>query len=332
MTDQSAEMPVKIRIGAVVIGRNEGKRLVRCLASVANAAERIVYVDSGSTDGSISAARATGAEVVALDLTKPFTAARARNTGFAALMAGQASTYVQFIDGDCMLQPGWIATALRFLDANPKVAVACGRTREQFPEASVYNRLCDWEWDTPVGKSRACGGIALMRSAALEEVGGFNSTLIAGEEPELCLRLRQKGWEVWRLEAEMTLHDAAMTRFSQWWKRCRRAGHAYAEGMALHGAAPERHGVVGTMRAIAWGLALPIATLALAMLTHWAWLLPLAYPAQVIRQASRGDPRQRATWERAFFTTLGKFPETIGIFEYWLGRLFFRPVGLIEYK
>lgn len=325
-------MPGKIRVGAVVIGRNEGERLVRCLASVADAAERIVYVDSGSNDGSLAAARAAGAEVVELDLTKPFTAARARNAGFAALMAGQAPAYVQFIDGDCVLQPGWIATARTFLEANPKAAIACGRRREQFPEASVYNRLCDWEWDTPVGKVKACGGDALMRASGLEEVGGFKSTLIAGEEPELCLRLRQKGWEVWRLDEDMTLHDAAMTKFGQWWKRCRRSGHAYAEGMALHGAGPERHGVAGTIRALAWGLALPAATLALAMLTPWAWLILLAYPAQIVRLAFRGDLSQRIAWERAIFLTLGKFPEAFGIVEHWLGRAVRRPAQLIEYK
>jgi GT2 family glycosyltransferase len=328
----AGSMPDKIRVGAVVIGRNEGERLVRCLASVADVVEHIVYVDSGSTDGSLAAARAAGAEVVELEPTKPFTAARARNAGLAALMAGQAPAYVQFIDGDCVLQPEWIATARKFHEASPKAAVACGRRREQFPEASVYNRLCDWEWDTPVGKAQACGGDALMRTAALKEVGGFNSTLIAGEEPELCLRLRQKGWEVWRLDADMTLHDAAMTKFGQWWKRCRRGGHAYAEGMALHGGAPERHGVTGTIRALAWGLALPVATLALAILTSWAWLLVLAYPAQIVRLAFRGDPRSRVAWERAIFVTLGKFPEMVGVTGYWLGRLILRPVRLIEYK
>jgi GT2 family glycosyltransferase len=328
----AGSMPDKICVGAVVIGRNEGERLVRCLASVAHVVERTVYVDSGSTDDSLKVARTAGAKVVELDLTKPFTAARARNAGFAALSEREIPAYVQFIDGDCVLQPEWIATARTFLEASPRAAVACGRRRELFPEASVYNRLCDWEWDTPVGKVQSCGGDAMVRSSAFAETSGFNPTLIAGEEPEFCLRLRQKGWEVWRLDAEMALHDAAMTRFGQWWKRCRRGGHAYAEGMALHGAAPERHSVAGTVRALAWGLALPAATLALALLSHWAWLLLLAYPAQVIRLASRGDPHQRATWERAFFTTLGKFPETAGIFEYWLGRLFFRPVGLIEYK
>lgn len=319
------------RLGAVLIGRNEGARLVRCLASVQGAADRVVYVDSGSTDDSVAAAKAAGAEVVMLDTAQPFTAARARNAGLDLLRQGALPDYVQFVDGDCELQPGWIATALAFLETHPKAAVACGRRRERFPEASVYNRLCDREWDTPLGLTKACGGDALMRRTALDEVGGYNPTLIAGEEPELCIRLRAKGWEVWRLDHEMTLHDAAMIRFSQWWKRARRGGHAYAEGVALHGARPERHSVAGLRRAVVWGLVLPLVTAGGVLVTPWSLLLVLAWPAQVARLAAR-EQFSRLGWERAFFLTLGKFPEAFGVLEYIWRRLMKRPSGLIEYK
>ncbi len=320
-------------IGIVLIGRNEGARLVGALAAIPAGITRRVYVDSGSTDGSIAAARAAGAEVVALDLGRPFTAARARNEGFAALTAAGPVDHVQFIDGDCTLAPGWIETATAFLEAHPRAAVACGRRRERAPEASVYNRLCDAEWNTPIGRAQACGGDALMRAAAFAAVGGFNPALIAGEEPELCLRLRAAGWEVWRLDAEMTLHDAAMTRFSQWWRRARRAGHAYAEGAALHGATPERHGVAETRRALLWGAGLPAVALAGALLVSpWMLLLLLAWPAQMVRLALREGAGRRTNWERAIFLTLGKLPEALGVLEYRARRLFRRPAGLIEYK
>ena len=323
--------PAPAPAAAIVIGRNEGARLIRCLASVADAG-RIVYVDSGSTDGSLAAARDAGAEVVELDLSKPFTAARARNAGIEALRQGRRPDYIQFVDGDCELQPGWIATARAFLEASPQAAVACGRRRERFPETSVYNRLCDREWDTPVGRALACGGDALMRTAALDQVGGYDPRLIAGEEPELCVRLRAKGWEVWRLDAEMTLHDAAMTRFSQWWKRARRGGYAYAEGMAMHGRPPERHGVAAVRRVLFWGLVLPLLVLFGALFASpWALVLLLAYPAQVIRLARRAGGR-RGDREEALFLTLGKFPEMLGVVEYWGRRLAGRPAGLIEYK
>ncbi|SDX92011.1 Glycosyltransferase, GT2 family [Albimonas donghaensis] len=321
------------RIAAVAIGRNEGARLLACLDALQGQAGRIVYVDSGSTDGSVEAARARGAEVVSLDMTLPFTAARARNAGIARLTeTGPRPELVQFVDGDCILDPGWIPAALACLDAHPSVAVACGRRRERFPEASVYNRLCDREWNTPVGPARACGGDALMRLDAIEAAGLYNPTLIAGEEPELCVRLRAQGWEIRRLDAEMTLHDADMHRFGQWWTRMRRSGHAWAEGAAMHGAAPERHCIPGLIRALTWGAALPALILAAAILIHPAALLLAGiYPLQVLRLARRGG-FGRDAWETALFMTLGKFPETQGALGYALGRLRRRPARLIEYK
>ena len=318
--------PLPGRLGAVIIGRNEGARLVACLASFPDWVRPLVYVDSGSTDGSVAAARAAGAEVVALDMAQPFTAARARNAGFQRLRELASPDFVQFVDGDCRVQPGWLDAAADFLAARPGVAVVCGRRREVRPEASVWNRLCDAEWDTPVGKAKACGGDALMRVAAVAGVSGFDPSLIAGEEPELCVRLRQAGWEVWRIDHEMTLHDAAMTRFGQWWKRTRRGGHAFAEGAALHGAPPERHWVAETRRALLWGIALPLVTLLGLLVTPWAALLLLAYPLQILRLSRRWG------WERAVFTVLAKLPEAQGVLEYHLNRLRNRKAGLIEYK
>lgn len=321
------------RVGVVLIGRNEGVRLINCLNSIPKTVEHVVYVDSGSTDGSIAAAQAAGAQVIELDLNQPFTAARARNAGFSALRAQGGIDYVQFVDGDCTLHPGWIEAATAFMADHPKAVVACGRRREMFPEASVYNRLCDWEWDTPLGQAKSCGGDALMRVDALAAVEGFNPTLIAGEEPELCVRLRRQGGEIWRIDHEMTGHDAAMTRFEQWWKRMRRGGHAAAEGAAIHGAAPELHGIAARRRALLWGIALPSLILLVALLaTPWALWLLLIYPAQVLRLAQRGRVTSCASWERAFFLTLGKFPEALGVLEYQMRRFTDRPARLIEYK
>jgi len=322
-------------IGLVAIGRNEGQRLIDCLEAIAASEvvpERVVYVDSGSTDGSVAEARARGAEVVELDTARPFTAARARNAGLAALRAGERPALVQFVDGDCAVRPDWIGTARDFLRDNPKAAVVCGRRRERFPEASVYNRLADTEWDTPVGRAKACGGDAMMRMDALETVGDYDPTLIAGEEPELCVRLRGQGWEVWRIDAEMVLHDAAMTRFSQFWKRMRRGGHAYAEGAAMHGTPPERHGMRGRNSALLWAVAIPaLILLTVSIFGPWALLGVVVYPLQIARIARKGGG-DRAAWERATFLLIGKFAEARGVVEYHLNALGGRRARLIEYK
>jgi len=318
----------------VVIGRNEGERLRVCLRALQPLEALVVYVDSGSTDGSPAAAEALGARTVLLDMSIPFTAARARNAGYAAVKAAQPGVrYVHFVDADSELLPGWIDAARRFLESRPDVAVVCGRLRERFPAASVYNLLCDMEWDTPVGEAKACGGIALVRAEAFEKSGGFRESLIAGEEPELCVRLRAAGWKIYRLDEEMGFHDAAMYRFSQWWKRSMRAGYAFAEGAALHGRPPERHWVRESRRAWLWGAVLPAGALSISM-AAWPWgLLAWAvFPLYAARITLRTRGRLPQRMVRAGFLLLGKFPEAIGQMMYLLRRGARKDHGLIEYK
>lgn len=317
------------QVGAVVIGRNEGERLKRCLASLAAASAHIVYVDSGSSDGSVDHARMTGVDVVELDLSIPFTAARARNEGFARLLSLHPDIpYVQFVDGDCEVMPDWMGTAKDFLDRHPRCAVVCGRRRERHPQASLYNGLCDREWDTPVGQTASCGGDAMMRCDALREVGGYRADLIAGEEPELCLRLRRMGWTIWRIDAEMTLHDAAMHRFGQWWTRSVRSGHAYGEGAWLHGRSPDRHWVKENIRALAWAVGIPAAAVLLSfLLGPWAWLLLTLYPMQVARLWLRSG-----SLAQALLSVLSRFAEMAGIWRFHIGRWRGRAGSLIEYK
>ena len=325
------------RVGLVVIGRNEGDRLRQCLHSVTGKVARIVYVDSGSTDGSIELARSLGVDVVELDLSTPFTAARARNAGFDHLLSVEPQLdFVQFVDGDCEIVEGWIDRAEKALVANPNIAVVCGRRRERFPEQTIYNQLCDIEWNTPVGETKACGGDSMMRVKAFQQVGGFNPTLIAGEEPELCVRLRQNEWKIFRLDAEMTLHDAQMTRWGQWWKRATRAGHAYAEGSWLHGGEPERHWVKETRSIWLWGLFIPLLALGTAWLTHGlSLLLLLVYPLQFIRtflSLRRQNLSSKNAALYALSCTVGKFAQVEGALSFLRTRLKGSQSTLIEYK
>ena len=334
----SASEAAGASVGVVAIGRNEGDRLRLCLGSVRGWARPLIYVDSGSTDGSTELARQLGAEVVELDLSAPFTAARARNAGLDRLRELAPETeFVQFVDGDCEVVEGWFESALGAMRARPDAAVVCGRRRERYPEASVYNRLADLEWDTPVGEAKACGGDALMRMEALGEVGGYDASLIAGEEPELCVRLRARGWKVLRIDAEMTRHDLGMTRFGQWWRRAVRGGHAYAEGAARHGAPPERHWVRETRSNWFWGLAVPAGALALAWPTRGVSLLGwlAGYGLVAWRAARAGRARGWPAGDArlyGLFCALAKVPMALGQARYVVGCLLGRRQGLIEYK
>lgn len=324
-------------IGIVAIGRNEGERLKRCIRSLPRGLAAVVYVDSGSTDGSVEFARGAGAEVVSLDMSIPFSAARARNAGWQRLIELQPTlAYVQFIDGDCELVDGWLHPALDVLERDAKVTVVCGRRRELSPDGSVFNRLCDMEWDTPVGEAEACGGDALFRMSALRAAGGYNPTVIAGEEPELCLRLRRAGHRILRIDQEMTRHDAAMSRLSQWWLRNVRAGHAYAEGHHRYGDGPEHFNRKQLASNLVWGLALPTMSLGLALPTLGGSLSLLGLYAVLYKRAladriARGDaPNDAALYAK--YVVLGKLPQARGALQFHARRLLRVPSTLIEYK
>lgn len=321
-------------IGIVIIGRNEGDRLKACFESITNIDCNKIYVDSGSTDDSIAVAKAFAIETVELDPSRPFSAARARNEGVERLLKiAPNTTYVQFVDGDCSLASEWLNKAFGFLEEHKDVAVVSGRLREQFPERSIYNRLCDIEWDTPVGETKACGGIAMMRVSAFKEEQGFRTDLIAGEEPELCVRYRNKGWKIWRLNEEMALHDAAIVQFKQWWKRTQRSGYAFAEGAYLHSSLPERHWVKESISAWFWAGIIPAMVLIAAIFNGAAaGIIMLIYPIQITRLALRGKYEPKINWLRACFLVLGKFPELQGQLKFFWRLLMNSKSKLIEYK
>lgn len=221
-------------ISVVVIGRDEGQRLVRCLESLKQLAGvrdgikgdgiEIVYVDSASKDGSPERAAAYGARVIVLRAERP-SAALGRNAGWQAARG----EYILFLDGDTVLHPDFVRAARAEMENDASVAAVWGHRREMHPEHSIYNRILDLDWVYAPGVVEFCGGDVLMRRAVLEQMGGYDGELIAGEEPELCRRMRAAGYKILHIDKPMTGHDLQMTRWAQYWKRATRAGHAFAE-------------------------------------------------------------------------------------------------------
>ncbi len=324
-------------VGVVIIGRNEGERLKRCFASINKHVNQVVYVDSGSTDDSVSYAKSIGIIVLNLDMSKPFTAARARNAGFNKLEEIISDIkYVQFVDGDCEISEGWLTTAEEYLRNNKTYAITCGRLREKYPDRSVYNRLCDIEWNGPIGEISECGGIFMIRQSAYKEVKGMNPAIIAGEEPELCLRLRMKNWKISRLDHDMGWHDANMTKFSQWWKRSVRTGYAYALGKSLHGKTEYRHYVQQTKSIILWSVIIPIFIIGIAIVTKFLGLILLGiYPLMFLRVYLKLRKGNKTHSDALIFSTnciIAKFPQMIGFLKYKKHILFSQQSKIIEYK
>jgi GT2 family glycosyltransferase len=272
-----------------------------------------------------------------LDDATPFSAARARNEGIHWLLEQHPELeYVQFVDGDSELNPAWIDTALQALGESPDLSIVCGRVRERFPDASIYNTLCDIEWDTPVGDVASCGGIFLVRAVAFSELGGFDPQIIAGEEPELCLRMRRHGWRIRKIAADMAQHDAAMHDFREWWSRAVRAGHAYAQGVALHGRSSNRFCVRENCSIAFWAAVIPLIAVALSSGTDSGSLVVFAaYPLQIIRVAvrqMRWDRPPRVAWIFALFCMLAKWPQHLGQWRYISTRVRGRQPKGIEHR
>jgi len=331
-------------IGVVIIGRNEGERLKRCFESVLETSKnipgmskKIVYVDSGSTDNSISIAKNLGIPFVELDRSIPFSAARGRNAGFDYLMSINSELeYVQFVDGDCQLIDGWLKNAVDFLNNNKSYAIVCGRLRERHPDKSIYNRLCDIEWNGSIGDSDSCGGIFMIRAKAYKDVGGMNSTVIAGEESEMCIRLRLKDWKIFRLDHDMAWHDAEMTKFSQWWKRAKRTGYAYALGSSIHGKTKFRHNIKQRESALFWGLIIPFVIIIISIVIDLRlFFLVGIYPLLIIRlyiHQYKQNPNHFSSLLYASNCIIAKFPQSIGIIKYQFNQLFNKENRIIEYK
>lgn len=324
-----------MKVGVVVIGRNEGERLHCCLLSIAGQAEAVVYVDSGSTDGSVALAEGMGVMPIGLDMSQPFSAARARNAGFAALVGYWPTvSFVQFVDGDCELTPGWLPLARDALERRNELAAVAGHLREKSPEVSIYNRLGELEWNfLGSGDVGSVGGIFMVRREAFEKVGGFDPSVPAGEEPELCLRLNKAGWIISRLDTVMAKHDLAMTRFGQWWRRQVRGGYGaidVANRFKLHRF--KKH----VMRAKFWSVWPGLVILA-GFAIGWgaAAAMFCLWPAQMTRIAlltfRRGQPAHVAI-AYAFYTMVSYWPQMQGQFQYMLDKIHDRGSRLIEYK
>jgi glycosyltransferase involved in cell wall biosynthesis len=320
-------------IGVVVIGRNEGERLKNCLSKLPKNIP-LIYVDSGSSDGSAVYAKNLGIDVFELDQSCPFTAARARNVGWHLLTKKYPDiSMIQFVDGDSELHEGWLNCAQKFLLATPSVAAVRGKLLELRAENSVYNRLCEFEWAAYVGEVEACGGIAMMRVSALASVHGFIDGLIAGEEPELCVRLRSNDWKIWCLDVQMGVHDADITSFNDWWNRTRRAGFAFSQVAALHWRSKEKYWVKEAFRAVFWAAFIPITLILLWVeLGNFASLCLLIYPIQIARVALRLHGPFGFRLVRSFFLVLGKFAEFTGIVSFCMTAKKKKSSEQIEYK
>jgi cellulose synthase/poly-beta-1,6-N-acetylglucosamine synthase-like glycosyltransferase len=327
-------------LSVVIIGRNEGERLVGCLESVrqirgVEGKVEVIYVDSASMDGSPQIARNLDAQVVVLQDGKR-TAARGRNAGWPRALA----PYVLFLDGDTILHPDFAGVALASLTTDQSIAAVWGHRRELYPERSLYNRVADLDWIYAAGIVDYCGGDVLMRRSALAEVDGYDSDLIAGEEPELCRRLRSRGYRILHIDQPMTMHDLDLRRFSQYWKRATRAGYAYAEISNRFRSSPDKMWLQESKRNAKLGIfwiTWFLLGICLAAFTSWLFIPWLAF-VLLVTARSGWKARSKAPGKGLLLQLYGihshmqQIPILFGQLSYFADRYLGKQRKQIEYK
>lgn len=299
----------------------------------------LIYVDSGSTDYSVSIAEPLVDSVLELDPVKPFSAARARNEGFERLTAlFPTLELIQFVDGDCVLSEGWLEAARQSMLADTKRAVIIGHLQECNPDISIYNRLCALEWKSPAGDLKnfgVLGGIFMVRVDVFRNLGGFNTSVIAGEDSEFGVRLSLAGYTVTKIDHNMAIHDANMTTFSQWWTRAVRAGHAIGQRAHLNGKTSVKDCVQERKSTLFWGIAVPLLALLLLVPTRGASILlvlgylALALKVYLFRRKQNENVRDAIIYAK--FIVLAKFANGLGLLKFYFNR-FKQRYEIIEYK
>ncbi|MAW80282.1 MAG: hypothetical protein CMI63_08580 [Parvularcula sp.] len=324
----------KAAIGVVIIGADPRVSPEAAIRSVPEGCS-VVFAPLGPMNEAVAAARKAGAEIAEAG-KGPQTAGRAKNAGYRHLkkiMPGMR--YVQFMDASSALDPDWFASAEKFMERRPEVAVIEGSTRRRNGDHVSFPTVAEQrKYQTPGEIVAVAAPGAFMRTEAFEAAGGFRGDLLSCEDDDLCIRQRRRGAHIWRLETDMMIREP---RKMGWWKRAVLRGFDNAYAMSLHGGPPERHGVGETVRAVIWGFFIPFAIIVAAGLAAAAaaMLAPLTpapvaaaavlalgallYALKILASIIRRGPFRIASWGEAFGAIFGRFAEAMGVFRFWFG-------------
>jgi glycosyltransferase involved in cell wall biosynthesis len=186
---------VRPLVSFVIPVRNDVLRLQRCLSSIIRndyprALIELIVVDNDSTDGSARAAREAGAVVLS---AAGHSVAALRNKGARAALG----SIIAFADSDHEIDRHWVQTAVDVL-SDPDVA-ATGSAYLTQPCANWVQQQYDGLRARTTAREDVnwlgSGNFAVKR-AAFERIGGFNVSLTACEDVDLCNRLRRAGFRI----------------------------------------------------------------------------------------------------------------------------------------
>ena len=214
-------------LDVIIIGKNESRVLQRTLISVIKASEvfekkfnskpNIIYIDSNSTDNSVSIAKNEGISCkVIKGKTSP---AIGRIEG----VEQTNSKYIFFLDGDTEVELNWLAKGVEFLEQNEDIAGVGGRL-----VFNIYNAENEIIWQNNNYRNNkrpieniydGVGGTFLYKRKPYLESGGFSTNYRNTEEFDLMLKIVAKGHLVKRINIPMAIHNDYKTEDVSFVKR-----------------------------------------------------------------------------------------------------------------
>lgn len=258
----------------IVKALNEERRIGACLqaalAAVQGLDAEVLLVDSLSTDRTVELARRHPVRIVQFDR------AADRGCGAAVELGWRHARgeFVYLLDADMLLQPGFPARALAWLQAHPQVAAVSGNLVDTAQRTLAdQQRLRAAAALTAPRDVDELGGGGLYRRSAVEQAGYLgHRSLAAYEEAELGVRLRALGWRLVRLPEVAVLHEGHAESDWQMLVRLWRNGRAKS-GAVFIKSAWGRPWFTLVLRKLWHILAVPLAhVLALAVALGAAWL------------------------------------------------------------
>ncbi|MFZ5761483.1 MAG: glycosyltransferase family 2 protein [Thermodesulfobacteriota bacterium] len=206
--------PQQPDLSVIIVNYNTADLLQACLRSVQSqtgATFEVFVVDNASADDSVTRVKKNFSWVDLIESPVNLGFAKANNQA----IHRATGRYLYFLNPDTEVRPGCLTTMVRFMDSHPKVGMAGSAIvyPDGSPQSSVETRY-PGERHAKGELSGLPGSIAwllgaslIARSEAIAAVGGFDEGyFLYGEDIDLGLALRKKGWELGFIPKAFIVH------------------------------------------------------------------------------------------------------------------------------
>ncbi|MFC9996217.1 mycofactocin biosynthesis glycosyltransferase MftF [Nocardia sp. NPDC127526] len=257
-------LPAVEDVTVIVPVHNDGAGLSRLLAALRG--HTVIVVDDGSDRPvRVPASRGTRCRVTVLRRDRRHGPAAARNFGLRAA----ATEFVAFLDPDVVPRTGWLEVMLGHF-SDPKVALVAPRILAADPDSTLLARYEHTRGSLHRGRResavQAHGPVPyvpstalLVRRAALLAEGGFDESMAAGGDIDLCWRLDRAGWRLRYEPAARVAHSNPVT-LRKWF------AHKMTHGTGVAPLGQRHAGMAAPLSIPIWTA---VTALLLGTLTRW---------------------------------------------------------------